>query len=130
MRIRRRSRRRRAWSRTRARARAWASRARSVSPQAFHQPRDVARKLRFERNRLSGERMAQGELPRVQRLAIQQRFGSTGIDRIAFDGMADRCEVDADLVRASGLEVAFEERMRAQPLAHAVARDRVLAARD
>ena len=30
--------------------------------------------------------MAEGELPRVQRLAIEQRFGSTGIDRIAFDG--------------------------------------------
>ena len=43
------------------------------------------------------------------------------VDRVAGDRMADRVEVDADLVRPAGDEVELEQRPAREPLADAVA---------
>ena len=46
------------------------------------------------------------------------------VDRVAGDGVADRIEVDPDLVRPAGHEVELEERPAGEALADAVAGDR------
>ena len=51
--------------------------------------------------------------------ALARRSGA--VHRVARDGMADRLEVDADLVRPAGDEVQLEQRPAGEPLAHAVA---------
>ena len=37
---------------------------------------------------------------------------------VADDGVIDRCEVDADLVRAAGLDLDVEQREFFEPLSH------------
>src|SRR5438270_336063 len=54
----------------------------------------------------------------------------TGVDRIADDGMADRFEMDADLVRAAGAENAADHRGMAKLLDHFEIGDGVAAAGD
>lgn len=58
--------------------------------------------------------MLETQLPGVQHLApgqpLQTGVVRAAINRIADDGVADRCQVNADLVRATGVEAAFQQR--------------------
>ena len=55
----------------------------------------------------------EGQLTRMQHRARRLQYvaaAPTGVDLVADDGVADRLEVHADLMRASRLEPAFEQR--------------------
>ena len=71
--------------------------------------------------------MAESERPGVEHLPrrLDRRTGemSRTVDRIADDGMSDRGEVDADLVRPSGFESERDERGRRHAPENAVMRD-------
>jgi hypothetical protein len=64
--------------------------------------------------------MLQLEPLRMQRLALElgnlcgQRCVAASIHRVAEQGMTDRCEVHANLMRSSGVELAFEQRRRSE----------------
>ena len=47
----------------------------------------------------------------MQELAVEPDLARAAVDRIACDGQLDRGQVDADLMRASGLEPYAEERV-------------------
>src|SRR4051794_12916457 len=65
----------------------------------------------------------------VEKLTIDQWRGLS-VYAIANDGMADRGEVDADLMRASGLRASLQQRHAAEPLNDSVRRCGVTAAID
>ena len=54
-------------------------------------------------------------------------FRSAAVHRIADQRMTDMRHVHADLMRASGFQTAFDQRVRAESLAHAIVRDGRLA---
>src|SRR5262245_2500190 len=74
--------------------------------------------------------MVEPESPRMQRLAIEGHSLFSAVDRVADERVLDRREVNAYLVRASGLQPAAEERALLEALAHLVMRNGSLAARD
>ena len=74
--------------------------------------------------------MLEAQLRGVQRLPREGDAvaRTAAIDGVADERMADVLEMHADLVRAPGLETAFDERGAAEPLEHAIGRARGLAA--
>ena len=66
--------------------------------------------------------MREAELPRVEHLALET--AATAIHFVAEDGMAEVFEMHANLVRASGVECAFDERTARHFAQHAVVRAR------
>ena len=62
---------------------------------------------------------------RVQELPLEAEVARDAVDRVAADRQLDRLEVDADLVRAAGLEPHLEQRARAEQLDHLEVRHRV-----
>src|SRR6185369_10819111 len=91
---------------------------------------EVARQRRAPRHRLAARRMLEAQLRGVQRLAreVDAVARAAAIDGVADERMADVLEMHADLVRAPGLQAAFDQRGAAEALEHAVARARGLAA--
>src|SRR5215212_611561 len=71
---------------------------------------EVVRKRGSRLDPLAGERVREGEFGRVQELALQPRFGNA-VDGIPGDREVDRGQMDADLMRAAGLEVDAEQRV-------------------
>ena len=61
----------------------------------------------------------------VQELAIEAEVARDAVDGVAADGEADRLQMDADLVRAPGLEPHLEERAPTDELLHLEPGDRV-----
>ena len=55
------------------------------------------------------ERVREAQPSRVQKLALEAEIAGSPVDGIAADGQVDRLEVDADLVRAAGLEPDVEQ---------------------
>src|SRR2546423_14264562 len=74
--------------------------------------------------------MPRREPPAVHHGRRRPAGPAPAIFRIAGDGMAERSEVDADLVGAPGVQVTAHECMRAPSLDHLVAGARKTPARD
>ena len=72
---------------------------------SFH---EVGRDRRLEIHSLAGARMREAEPPRVQHLPGKP--AALAIDFIAEQRMAEVLEMDANLVRAAGVQRAFDER--------------------
>ena len=75
--------------------------------------------------------MDERECGRVERVAVElDRRACTrlSVHRVADDRVAQRCQVDANLVGASGLEARLQERVVVESLEHTIASDRTLAA--
>src|SRR5207244_10124913 len=68
--------------------------------------------------------MTQTQAPRVQHRPFGLARPSTSILRIARNRMAERREMDANLVRAPGVQITAQECMRAALFDHLVARAR------
>jgi hypothetical protein len=58
----------------------------------------------------------EGQLGRVEELALEAEIVAHAVRAVARDGQLDRSEVHADLVRAAGLESDLEQRMLAEEL--------------
>src|SRR5204863_109907 len=71
---------------------------------------------RFRLQALARDRVREREPRGVEELALEAEVAGTAVHRIARDREADRLEMDADLVRAAGLERDAEERVAAQQL--------------
>src|SRR5215217_3045825 len=69
--------------------------------------------------------MIERELRGVEELALEPEILGRAVGRVARDRQLDRLQVNADLVRAAGLERELEERARAEQLEHLEVRDRV-----
>src|SRR5215213_4614435 len=72
---------------------------------------------RIDLDTLARDRMREGEPRGVEELTLEAEVTANAVHRVARDRQADRPEVDADLVRSSGLEVDGEERVRRKQLA-------------
>src|SRR6185312_2232866 len=98
------------------------------------QRHEIVRWLGLPAHLRAGHRMIEREPPRVQRLAPHRRqagnVARAAVCGIADDRMADRGEVDADLVRAAGLQRALDERRDRVALAWRDMRARRAAALD
>ena len=77
-------------------------------------PRERFLEVLGERGRdvdsLTRERMVQHDAVGVQELPFEAEVAGHPVHRVAADGQADRLEVNADLVRAAGLEPDLEQR--------------------
>src|SRR5437879_4982682 len=76
-------------------------------------------------------RMDERERGRVQGISVERRGRARvefTVHRVADDRMAQRCQMNTDLVGASGLEANLEQREVGEPLEHSIAGDRSLAA--
>src|SRR5215469_4870836 len=72
---------------------------------------EIVGPLGFERELLAAHRMFEFQSGRVEHLSRRAEFRpARTVRRIANDRMADRGHVDADLMRASGLELQLEQR--------------------
>src|SRR3954468_20249799 len=74
--------------------------------------------------------MSQSKLGRMQRLPrkLDAVARAAAIDRVADQRVTNVLEVHADLVRAPGVQAAFDERGAAEALEHPISRARRLAA--
>src|SRR5437763_17045103 len=61
----------------------------------------------------------------MEELALESNLARSPVDRIACDRQVDGGEVDADLMRSSGLEPDVQERVARQQLDELEVRDRV-----
>ena len=87
---------------------------------------EVGRQRRARRRpRSPRERVREGEPRRVEELALEPELARPAVDRVAADRQVDRGEVDADLVRAPGLERDAQERVPRQQLLDLEVRDRL-----
>ncbi len=74
--------------------------------------------------------MYEAKSPGVQCLPPERYAALLAVRPIADQRMSERGQVNADLVRAAGLEAAGEQRAVAETLAHLIARDGCFAGRD
>ena len=77
---------------------------------AFQCRRQIRRQRRGDVDFRAGHRMCEGEAGRVEELAGQIVAIAGAVLKVAADGVADRGQVDADLVGSAGLEYDAEER--------------------
>src|SRR5436190_6522104 len=91
-----------------------------VHPRArpFERRREVRRQLGLEAQPRAGERVSEAEPGAVQELAGEAVAAGVAIAWITRQGMADRREVGADLVRAAGLQPRLDEGVPGQALDH------------
>src|SRR6266850_2951770 len=98
--------------------------------QLIDQALEVPRQRRAPGHLLAARGMAEAQFGSVQGLAgkAEAVARAAAVDGVADQRVADVLEMHADLVRAAGLEPAFDERGAAEALEHAIARARRLAA--
>ena len=113
-----------------ARTRAGAGQSGLIILQLLEQSLHVGGQRRLPGHGLAALRMHQGKLRRMQGLAWKRQAVARAapIDGVADQRMADVLEMHADLVRAAGLQPAFDERGVAETLDDAVGGARRLAA--
>src|SRR5581483_5492521 len=98
----------------------------SRTPNALQEVGQVVRQRGLELEPRAGCRVAEAEPRRVQELPIQPG-DARPVHGVARDGVPDRGEVDADLVRSSGADACLDQREPAQSLQDADVRRRVAA---
>src|SRR5438105_10043641 len=89
-----------------------ASRRAGSCAQRGEQLAQVPGKRRLKSNEALVGWMREREFPRMQRLPADALRRPPRVDRIALEGMADGCEMHANLVRSSRFQVAFEQGVR------------------
>src|SRR5436190_24007666 len=90
---------------------------------------EIKRRRQLRRQRRSHVQLAiapgmrEAEPCGVQELAVEAQLGSLAVDGVADDRVADGRQVDADRMRAAGLELDVEQRTARQHLADREMRD-------
>src|SRR5262245_52382833 len=77
---------------------------------------EIGRQRRVPTACETGKRMHERKARRVQRLPRERDGAFAAVRRVADQRVAERSEVNANLMRAPGLEPAAEQRSDAEPL--------------
>ena len=92
----------------------------SPRTELFQQRGEIVRQTARNRNLLACARMQKAQLTRMQALALLPQFRLfMAVDRVAQDRMTAVGHVDADLMRPSRLQSAFDKRIARKPLQYA-----------
>src|SRR5919106_5615335 len=94
-------------------------------PRANERGLEVGRKRGRDVDLLPAHRVREAEPVRVQELSLEAEIALRPVLRVAGDGEVDCGEMDADLVRAAGLEAHVEEGVPRERLGHLEMRHRL-----
>src|SRR3954447_22880935 len=97
----------------------------SAGPCPLQRRREVGRERALDVDPLAGDRMVERQAGGVQELARQSEHACGPVLGVAGDRVPDRLQVDADLMRAAGLEAHAQERERRQRLGDLEVRARI-----